>query len=510
MLEFVDISEDIVNSAPKQEPAAEGRKTYGSGRKRSRPSDVQAPSTKRAIRYKVDLHLLPSKYYRHEFKTRSDKVIRFIEEVFIGQLVESMLKRLKRLQAAEIIFDLSTKRLNKERAQKADNGKGDGADAEEDELEAYNAKQKAKEKQKEDESSSDEDEDGDGDNTTQRMKNRRNPELDYEEAEDDDLEVGDVDAKAAETEEADKEILADEEPVAEAGSEAEAKETSVVGIKEEEGGDGGGQEPAADGQVDLAQPVEETKLDIAKESKSKTIDANEVMRRVQKVKNIPYVIDYEFDAKRQRWCKVTILVGLTTTRLDMGALIETEAKKTFVHRVGNIQRALIVKDVNARSRGAICDKMIKTEGVSLLSLVKFNHVLDLNAIYSNDIHAIARTYGIEAANQAIRREMANVFAVYGIEVDSRHLSLIADYMTYNGSVRGMNRMSMEASASPFQQMSFESTIRYLKMAAILGLCDDIKSPSAALVFGRPTRGGTGRVELLHDNSAAATVDNSGW
>lgn len=175
----------------------------------------------------------------------------------------------------------------------------------------------------------------------------------------------------------------------------------------------------------------------------------------------------------------------------MGSLIKAEARRTYIHRVGNIQRALIVKDLGAKARGAKCDKMIKTEGVSLLSLVRFGHIIDLNAIYSNDIHAIARTYGIEAAGQAIRREMANVFAVYGIEVDPRHLSLIADYMTYNGAVRGMNRMSMEASASPFQQMSFESTIRYLKWAAILGLSDDIKSPSAALVFGRPTKGGTG-------------------
>jgi DNA-directed RNA polymerase I subunit RPA1 len=36
--------------------------------------------------------------------------------------------------------------------------------------------------------------------------------------------------------------------------------------------------------------------------------------------------------------------------------------------------------------------------------------------------------GVEAARNAIIKEIANVFSVYGIGVDFRHLSLIADYM----------------------------------------------------------------------------------
>lgn len=38
------------------------------------------------------------------------------------------------------------------------------------------------------------------------------------------------------------------------------------------------------------------------------------------------------------------------------------------------------------------------------------------------------TYGIEMARAAIVREMGGVFGVYSIEVDIRHLELIADYM----------------------------------------------------------------------------------
>lgn len=40
-------------------------------------------------------------------------------------------------------------------------------------------------------------------------------------------------------------------------------------------------------------------------------------------------------------------------------------------------------------------------------------VLDLRRLYSNDIHAMASTYGIEAALRVIEKEIKDVFAVYG-------------------------------------------------------------------------------------------------
>lgn len=61
-----------------------------------------------------------------------------------------------------------------------------------------------------------------------------------------------------------------------------------------------------------------------------------------------------------------------------------------------------------------------------------------------------------------------MFNVYGIQVDPRHLSLIADYMTTNGTYEPMSRKGMESSASPLQQMSFESSSQFLKAATIKG------------------------------------------
>lgn len=88
--------------------------------------------------------------------------------------------------------------------------------------------------------------------------------------------------------------------------------------------------------------------------------------------------------------------------------------------------------------------------------------------------------------------------MYGIQVDYRHLSLIADYMTFDGSYKAFNRYGLESNTSPFQKMSFETTMKFLKNATVNGDEDDLKSPSACLVTGRVANGGTGCVSLRHN------------
>jgi hypothetical protein len=65
-------------------------------------------------------------------------------------------------------------------------------------------------------------------------------------------------------------------------------------------------------------------------------------------------------------------------------------------------------------------------------------ILEDDEIYSNDIYAILKTYGVEMARAAILREMKGIFAVYNIDVNKRHLELIADYM-----VQYFNRLFFE-------------------------------------------------------------------
>jgi len=62
-----------------------------------------------------------------------------------------------------------------------------------------------------------------------------------------------------------------------------------------------------------------------------------------------------------------------------------------------------------------------------------------------------------------------VFALYNIAVDRRHLSLIADYMTFEGRYKPFNRLGLETSTSPLQKMSFETTMQFLRSSVIDGM-----------------------------------------
>ena len=61
-----------------------------------------------------------------------------------------------------------------------------------------------------------------------------------------------------------------------------------------------------------------------------------------------------------------------------------------------------------------------------------------------------------------------MFAGYGIRVDYHHLSLIADYMTFEGEYKSFSRIGIESNASPLQKMTFETTMQFLKSATIQG------------------------------------------
>jgi len=67
------------------------------------------------------------------------------------------------------------------------------------------------------------------------------------------------------------------------------------------------------------------------------------------------------------------------------------------------------------------------------------------------------------------QEMTDVFKAYGIVIDQRHLTLIADFMTFSGTYRPFNRIGIESSASPLQQMSFETVVTFLRDATLTGM-----------------------------------------
>lgn len=133
---------------------------------------------------------------------------------------------------------------------------------------------------------------------------------------------------------------------------------------------------------------------------------------------------------------------------------------------------------------------LQTSGVDFMTFWKLQDILDVRYIYSNDINVMLSTSGVEVARETIIREITQVFKLYGISANTRHLMLIADFMTRTGGYRPMSRYGgIAESISPFSKMSFETATKFIVQAAYHGEMDDLESPSARICLGLPVKVG---------------------
>jgi len=176
--------------------------------------------------------------------------------------------------------------------------------------------------------------------------------------------------------------------------------------------------------------------------------------------------------------------------LLMVGLAERAASETIVKARPNIIEGFVNKE---EGRG----RCLQTAGCNFEEIWKLGQdVIDHSQLVSNHIWGIRCAYGVEAARMSIANQIKDVFAVYGISVDPRHLSLISDYMTYDGGYKPMNRIGMADISSTFLQMSFESTSVFMVESALHKRNDPMMSPSANIALGHTIRHGTGAFECI--------------
>lgn len=56
-------------------------------------------------------------------------------------------------------------------------------------------------------------------------------------------------------------------------------------------------------------------------------------------------------------------------------------------------------------------------------MFEYEHLLDVNRLYTNNIHQVAQMYGIEAAQRSIIRELRAVQSAYDIKVCNSELCM---------------------------------------------------------------------------------------
>ena len=139
--------------------------------------------------------------------------------------------------------------------------------------------------------------------------------------------------------------------------------------------------------------------------------------------------------------------------------------------------------------------VIKTEGSDLNKCLTTPGVDPLR-VTTNDIYEIATMFGIEAARNALIKEAMSVLEEQGLDVDIRHVMLVADIMTSSGEVLQIGRHGVSGEKSSIlARAAFELTVPHLIDASIKGEVDPLKGVVENIIIGQSIPLGTGSVDL---------------
>jgi DNA-directed RNA polymerase subunit A" len=139
--------------------------------------------------------------------------------------------------------------------------------------------------------------------------------------------------------------------------------------------------------------------------------------------------------------------------------------------------------------------VIYTEGSNFKQVLKVPGV-DPTRTRTNNIWEIADVLGIEAARNAIIEEIVNTMREQGLEVDVRHIMLVADMMTLDGVILPIGRHGIVGEkASVLARAAFEITTQHLFEAAERGDEDPLNGVVENVLIGQPVPVGTGMVKL---------------
>ena len=164
-------------------------------------------------------------------------------------------------------------------------------------------------------------------------------------------------------------------------------------------------------------------------------------------------------------------------------------------------KTLKVKGVEGINRVIIRNEpgegyVIYSEGSNLEEVLKIEGV-DPYRTVTNDVQAVGRVLGIEAARNMIIQEAYNTLSEQGLNVDKRHIMLVADVMTVDGSIKAIGRHGVSGEkASVLSRAAFEITVNHLLDAGRRGEKDTLEGVAENIIVGQPVNLGTGAIQLV--------------
>lgn len=133
--------------------------------------------------------------------------------------------------------------------------------------------------------------------------------------------------------------------------------------------------------------------------------------------------------------------------------------------------------------------------------------IDMFYSYSNNIHLMIKFYGVEAARQFFIKDLYDTFTNQSGYVNSRNISLLADFLFRYGSFLGTTYTGMKAGTMGyFSLATFERSLEVLVKAAIFSETETLEGVSASIAVGKPITIGTGYFNVISENESRVMAD----
>ena len=142
--------------------------------------------------------------------------------------------------------------------------------------------------------------------------------------------------------------------------------------------------------------------------------------------------------------------------------------------------------------------ILETDGTNLLEILS-NKMVNYIKTSSNDINEIYDILGIEAARNKLIEEITLLIEYDGSYINSRHIELLAETMTFSGSLISINRQGINrGDIGPLAKCSFEDTTDQLIKSSVFGEVDRLDGVSSNIMMGQNIHAGTNNCEILLD------------
>ncbi len=117
--------------------------------------------------------------------------------------------------------------------------------------------------------------------------------------------------------------------------------------------------------------------------------------------------------------------------------LKTVLPDVIVQGIPSVNRAVI----NETDKDGKQSYNLLVEGYGLQDVMG-SPGIDGNHTWTNHVLEVEQVLGVEAARTQIASEISYIMSAYGIGIDSRHLLLLSDVMTFKGEVLGITRFGV--------------------------------------------------------------------